>query len=186
VFEVDVDATPPCIYHDPGSQLIPRKPFLQLVLWIVGAGVLISLLLVVLAGRTPKLLYLSQSDLHLALEADYEGAVAGKPFSVVALLSNNTGTTAKNVQLEISMRTLADFDLLSVEPPAGALMEKNRWRTIASPTLKAGKTQQVVLRLQPKHAGTKHVIVRLVSYGNVYHGMADLPVLVEEAPESDY
>jgi len=36
------------------------------------------------------------------------------------------------------------------------------------------------MTLRPQKAGTLHVMVRLVSGGNVFHGLADLPVIVEE------
>ncbi len=182
IFEVSQTATPPCVYHDPRSRLLDRRGFLQVAVWVGAAAV--ALLLIGLIGlrlqgppSPPK-----QADLGLAIEADYEGAVVGRAFDVTALVTNGSRSPVNGVRLEIARRSLEVFDLLSVKPPAGGPKNIGKWRVISYPTMRPRESRRIVMTLVPKKPGTLHVMVRLVSAGNVFHGLADLPVVVEEEP----
>jgi hypothetical protein len=52
-------------------------------------------------------------------------------------------------------------------------------------TLEGRERRRVSLSLIPRKAGIVHLVVRLVSADNVYHGLADLPVIVEPAGSTE-
>jgi hypothetical protein len=122
--------------------------------------------------------------LDLAIEANYEGAVVGQPFPVTALIYNTSSLWAATVRFEIAGRSLDEFELVSVEPRpvSGARRRRGRWEILSYPALRPGGRQRIILEVIPKRPGTLHLTVRLVSGDNLYHGMADLPVIVEPGP----
>jgi hypothetical protein len=180
LFEVSESATPPCVYHDPSVRVLARRPLLKLVLVATGMAAAAMLLfgLFKLGLRGPAIP--EQADLGLLVEADYEGAVVGKPYTVTAVVYNTSPAPVTGVRFEIAKRSLEVFDLLSVKPATGGAMEHGKWRSISYPALRPGERRRIRMTLRPKMAGTLHVMVRLVSGGNVFHGLADLPVIVEE------
>ena len=180
IFEVSESATPPCVYHDPRSQLIARGRWVRAALWTGVAAAAVLLLGLVMLSFQPPLP--AQVDLQLAVEANYAGVVQGKPFPVTALVSNTSDAPVSDVRVEIAKRSLEVFDLLTVKPPANAIRDRGKWRVVSYPTLRPGETRRIVITLVPKKTGTLHVMLRLVSGGNIYHGLSDLPVIVEANP----
>jgi hypothetical protein len=180
LFEVSESATPPCVYHDPSVRVLARRPLVKLVLVAAGMAAAAMLLygLVKLGLRGPAVA--EQADLGLMVLADYEGAVAGQPYTVTAAVYNSSAAPVAGVRFEIAKRSLEVFDLLSVEPATGRAVDHGKWRSISYPALGPGERRRITMTLRPKMAGTLHVMVRLVSGGNVFHGLADLPVIVEE------
>ena len=181
IFEVSESATPPCVYHDPGDRLLVRRRLVRIAVWAAAAAAVAILLFGLVRLNVRGAALPEQADLGLVVEADYEGAVAGEPYTVTAAVSNRSSAPVAGVRFEISKRTLEVFDLLAVQPPAGAVIDRGKWRVVSYPTLHPGETRRIVMTLRPKKTGTLHVIVRLVSGGNIFHGLADLPVIVEEA-----
>ena len=181
IFEVSESATPPCVYHAPNERVVVSRRLGQLLIWVAMAAVvaLIGFGVARLRGPPgpppiPKL--------ELAIEADYEGAVVGEPFTVTALIYNTSDLWAASVRFEIAGRSLDQFELVSVTPRPTAAARRGRWEMLSYPPLDPGGRQRIDLHLIPKKAGTLHLTVRLVSGDNLYHGMADLPVIVEPPP----
>jgi hypothetical protein len=150
---------------------------------------IVSGLFEVSESATPPCVYHDPSDRVLArrallklvlVEADYEGAVVGEKYTVTAVVYNTSAAPVTGVRFEIAKRSLQVFDLLSVEPATRRAAEHGKWRSISYPALRPGERRRITMTLRPKKAGTLHVMVRLVSGGNVFHGLADLPVIVEE------
>jgi hypothetical protein len=181
IFEVSESATPPCVYHDPADRLLPRRRLLRIALWVaaIASVAMVSLGLSRMQLQAPAIP--RQADLGLVVEADYKGAIAGKRYTVTAVVFNSSDRPVTGARFEISQRTLAAFDLLSVKPSAERPVRRGKWWVISYPALGPGEKRQIVMDLRPKRAGTLHVMVRLVSGGNVFHGLADLPVVVEES-----
>jgi hypothetical protein len=179
LFEVSESAIPPCVYHDPADRLLARRRLLRIAVWVtvIAAAAILFFGLVRLSVRGPAIP--EQADLGLVVEADYKGAIVGEPYAVTAIVFNTSAVPVTGVRFEIAKRSLAAFELLSVKPP-GATVDRGKWRVISYPALRPGESRRIVMTLKPKHAGTLHVMVRLVSGGNVFHGLADLPVVVEE------
>ncbi|MFB3881158.1 MAG: hypothetical protein ACE149_07835 [Armatimonadota bacterium] len=180
VFEVSDSATPPCVYHDPADRLLPRRRLLRFALWAAAFAsiAILSLGLARMGSRPPALP--EQADLGLVMEASYEGAVVGKQYTVRAVVFNSSDRPATGARLEIAQRTLEAFSLVSVRPSGGEPATQGRWTVVSRLALGAGESRPVDIELKPKRTGTLHVMVRLVSSGNVFHGLADLPVIVEE------
>ncbi len=178
IFEVSESATPPCVYHTPNERVVVRRRLAQLLIWVAMAAVvaLITFGVARLRGppRPPPI-----PKLELAIEADYEGAVVGEPLTVTALIYNTSDLWAASVRFEIAGRSLEQFELVSVTPRPAAAVRRGRWQTLSYPPLDPGGQQRIDLQVIPKEAGTLHLTVRLVSGDNLYHGMADLPVIVE-------
>ena len=179
IFEVSESATPPCVYHDPSDRLLVRRRLVRIALWVTAAAAAAILLFGLVRLNFSGPMLPEQADLGLVLEADYEGAIVGEAFAVTAVVSNASGAPVRGVRFEIAKRSLAVFDLVSVEPAGGAARDRGKWRVISYPTLGPGESRRIVMTLTPKQAGTLHVMVRLVSGGNIFHGLADLPVVVE-------
>ncbi len=182
IFEVDELATPPCVYHDPGDRLVVRRRVLRVAVWAAAIAAVAILVFGLVRLRTGGAAFPEQAALGLVVEADYQGAVVGEAYNVTAVLSNNSAAPVTGVRFEIAKRTLAAFDLITVMPRGGPVVDRGKWRVMSYPTLAPGESRRVVLILKPKTSGTLHVMVRLVSSGNIFHGLADLPVLVEEKP----
>ncbi len=181
IFEVGESATPPCVYHTPNERVVVSRRALQALVWVVAVVVigLIGFGLARLKGppQPPRVV-----KLELAIEADYEGAVVGERFTVAAAIYNRSDLRAANVRFEIAARSLEEFDLVSVTPTPVAAAKRGRWEMLSYPALGPGRRQRITLEMIPKRSGTSHLTVRLVSGENLYHGMADLPVIVEPAP----
>ena len=180
LFEVSESATPPCVYHDPSDRVLARRPLLKLVLvaTAVAAAAILLFGLAKLGLRGPAVP--EQADLGLLVEADYEGAVVGEQYTVTAWVYNTSAAPVTGVRFEIAKRSLEVFELLSVEPATRRAEDHGKWRAISYPALRPGDRRPVKMTLKPKKAGTLHIMVRLVSSGNMFHGLADLPVIVEE------
>ncbi len=181
IFEVSESATPPCVYHDPRERLLARRRLVQVAISLAALAAAAVLLFGLLRLSIRPPVVPEQADLGLVVEADYKGAVVGQPVTVTAVISNQSDVPVGEVRFEIASRTLAVFDLASVMPPAQSIQDHGKWRVISYPELRARERRRVTVTLIPKQAGLLHLTVRLVSSGNVFHGLADLPVIVEEA-----
>jgi len=181
VFEVSETATPPCVYHTPNERVVVRRRLLEWMVWALVGLVLVSLVLGVVRLREPEARVPRTAKLELVVEATYEGAVVGRPDAVTAVISNTSALRADDVRFEIAKRSLEEFELVSVSPRPTERKEQGMWEVFGFPPMRPLEQRRIVLEVAPKKAGTLHLQVRLVSDGNVFHGMADLPVIAEEA-----
>ncbi len=179
IFEVSETATPPCVYHTPNERVLAKRPVVQGLLWIMVGVVTAGLVfgLARLRGPAPE----PAARLELAVEADYGGAVVGEPYTVTAVIYNASDVPAGGIRFEIAGSSLEDFELLSAAPAPAMAVRHGNWQLLSYPALEPGERRRLALELRPLKAGTLHLLVRLVSGDNVYHGMADLPVIVQPA-----
>lgn len=179
IFEVGETATPPCVYHSPNDRVVLKRRVLRGLAWVmVGAVVAVLIFgLVRLRATAPPPVV----ELRVAIEADYMGAVVGQPYKVTAVIYNKSDELAEGIRLEIAEGSLEDFQLLAVTPEPAAAHKHGKWETLSYATLGAKEQRRVSVRVIPRKVGTVHLVVRLVSADNVYHGLADLPVIVEPA-----
>jgi hypothetical protein len=184
VFEVSEAATPPCVYHVPSDRVLVKRRLTDWLAWTVGAMLVIGLALGVARLREPAVVAPPVATLNLRVEASYADAVVGKP-EHVAVSIRNTSTTlrVKDVRVEVEKTSLADLELVSVSPPPLAREELGKWEVLHYPDMQPSEQRRVSLEVVPKRAGALHLRVRVVTEGNVYHGMADLPVIAEPAKE---
>ena len=179
IFEVGETAMPPCVYHAPNDRVVQRRRFLRGLAWVMIGVVAAALIfgLVRLRATAPP----PAAELGVAIEADYMGAVVGQPYTVTAVIYNKSDVPVGGIRLEITESSLDDFQLLAVTPAPAAVHKHGKWEMLSYAALGARERQRVSVRVIPRKAGTVHLVVRLVSADNVYHGMADLPVIVEPA-----
>ena len=179
IFEVGETAMPPCVYHAPNDRVVLRRRVLSGLAWVMIGVVAAALIfgLVRLRGTSPP----PAVELGVAIEADYLGAVVGEPYTVTAVIYNKSDVPASGIQLEIAESSLKDFELLAVTPAPAAAHRRGKWETLSYGSFEAGERRRVSLSLIPRKAGTAHLVVRLVSADNLYHGLADLPFIVEPA-----
>jgi hypothetical protein len=178
IFQVSESATPPCVYHTPAGRVVVSGRLLKALIWALVVAVIVVTGFGVARLRGPP----PTVKLGLAIEADYEGAVVGQPFPVTATIHNMSTLWAANVRFEIAERSLDDFELVSVAPRPLAEAKRGIWQTLSYPSLRPGGRQRIVLHMIPRRSGSLHLSVRLVSGGNLYHGMTDLLVIAEPAP----
>jgi len=183
IFEVSETATPPCVYHGPDDRVVLKRRVLRGLAWVMIGVVTGALIFGLVRLRGPAVP--PPVRLELAVEADYIGAVVGEPYTVTAVMYNTSDAPAGGIRFEIAQSSLEEFKLLSVTPAPAAVVEHGRWEMLSYPALQPGERRRVGLALVPQRAGTLHVRVRLVSGDNIYHGMADLPVIVEPAAEGE-
>lgn len=181
IFEVSESATPPCVYHTPNERVVVSRRLLRVLIWAL-AVVVIGLIAFGVARLRGPPQPPPVARLDLAIEASYEGVVVGQPFPVTAIIYNTSSLLAATVRFEIAGRSLDEFEMVSVEPEPEAKAKRGRWEMLSYPALEPGGRQRIRLQMIPKRSGTLHLTVRLVSGDNLYHGMADLPVIVEPAP----
>ncbi len=179
IFEVGETAMPPCVYHTPNDRVVRSRRVLRGLAWVMIGAVAAVLIagLVRLRATAP----LPAAELGVAIEADYMGAVVGQPYAVTAVIYNKSDVPVGGIRLEIAESSLDDFLLLAVTPEPAAVHKHGKWELLSYASLGARERQRVSVKVIPRKAGTVHLVVRLVSADNVYHGLADLPVLVEPA-----
>jgi len=186
VFEVSKEATPPCAHHAPKeSILLPRRGG-RVLLWVALAAAVF-----VLAYGLARMLWPTGAgtpvaavpELELAVEADYRGAVVGEAYRVMALLYNASDVVAENVRFEVAKESFKALYLKEVRPQPSARGESGRWQVFSYPPLNPRERRSIALELVPREPGTFHLVVRLLSDEQNYHGMADLPITVAK-PES--
>lgn len=180
VFEVSATATPPCVYHTPNQRVTVRRIGVQALAWVAVAATVFGLGFLVARLLWPRTPSSAQPRLELAVEADYGGAAIGKPYTVTAVVYNTSDVTAEDVRVEISEQSLAQFHLRSVRPEPVRQGKYGQWWMLSYDSLVPHERRRVTLELEPKATGVLHVTVRLVSGEHVYHGMADLPVVVAQ------
>jgi hypothetical protein len=148
--------------------------------------VLVVLVIAVLGYGFARLLSPPDSypapHLELSVEADYKGAVVGEPHAVTAQIYNPSGAVVPGIRFEIAEQSLEQFDLRSSAPEPEAIERHGVWRMLSYPALAPRERRRISLELVPKTAGAHHLLMRLVSGDNLFHGMADLPIVVEKAP----
>lgn len=179
IFDVTETATPPCVYHAPIDRIVGKRRVLRGLAWVTVGAVLAVLIFGLLRLRTtaPP----PAAELGVAIEADYMGAVVGQPYTVTAVIYNKSDVPVGGIRLEITESSLDDFQLLAVTPEPAAAHKHGKWEMLSYAALGARERRRVSVKVIPRKAGTVHLVVRLVSADNVYHGMADLPVIVEPA-----
>ena len=187
VFEVSEDATPPCIYHTPNERVLVRRRVAYLLIGILFVLVVGALIYGIMRMEEPQAVEPGPaiSRLDLAVEADYKGAVVGKPYMVTALIYNTSNVSAEGVRLEIARASLEHLHLVEAKPKPLERTERGLWEMLYYPALDVGEHIAINLSLLPNKAGTVHLTVRLVSGNNVYHGMTDLPIAVAEPPDAE-
>jgi len=179
-FEVSDDATPPCGYHSPrGSVVVRQRPQPALVAVGLAAALFVLGYALVRLFWMPAPAAAPQSELELAIEADYSAAVLQEPYTVTALIYNPSDVVADRVRLEIRKDSLERFELHSVRPEPTWCTESGQWRVLAYAGMYPRERRRIALELIPLEAGTHHLVVGLRSGEGTYHGMADLPITVE-------
>lgn len=184
-FEVSPEATPPCGYHAPrdsmavkrGSQLRSLVPALAVGLVVLAYG--LFRLLQPTAPTTPP--PPPPGELRLAVEVDYEGAAVGESYTLMAEIYNASDAVVSEVRFEIAKEFLDQFELLAIVPRPDRTRVSGQWQTFCYPAVHPRERRTIRLELEPKTAGTFHLIAHLVSGEGAYHGMTDLPVVVKEA-----
>lgn len=182
VFEVSESATPPCVYHTPGQNVLVRRLGARSLVWVLLAAALVTLGYGVVRLRWPAPPVQIKPTLELAVEADYGGAVVRSPYTVVAIVHNKSDITARKVRLDVSEELLRHFYLNAVrpEPEPGSPRKAGDWRSFSYGDLSPRERRRVALELVPRDEGDFHIKVRLVSDDNAFHGVADLPVKVRK------
>lgn len=185
-FDATGDSTPPCDQHKPRSSLLTSQRTIWPVL-LIGLVAALVLVYAVIQFRQPMELLPQrpQDDLRMAVEADFRAAVVGQPYGVTAEIKNTADDTVGGIRLQISKESLRHFRLMRTEPRADAVEEMGEWRAYVYHDLRPHETRKIEIELIPKHAGSHHLAVRLVSRGaREYHGLADFPVSVAAASET--
>lgn len=184
-FDATADATPPCDQHTPGELVLaPRGSFWPALL--IGVIAALALAYSLLQFRQPSeiLPQRPQDDLRMAVEADFRAAVVGRPYVITAELRNTAAYTIGGIRLQISKDSLRYFRLVGTLPRADAVEEMGEWKAYVYGDMRPHETRRIVMELIPKHPGSHHLAVRLVSRGSrEYHGMADFPVRVAAQSE---
>lgn len=175
-FEAAPDATPPCDQHIPGEMVsVQSKGYLP----FAAAGVALALLVLVYAllllrGPAPPV------ALKLFVEAD-QHAVLDVPYVVRVEMANPGDRVANGVRLQVNRTSLRSFRLLRAVPRENAVeTRRGEWLALSYPALQPGERKGIDLHLLPISAGVRHLVITLVSSGNNYHGMADVPVTIAE------
>ena len=179
IFTVGETAMPPCVYHTPSDRVVRRRRVLRGLTWVMVGAVAAALIFGLMRLRATA--HPAAVELGVAIEADYMGAVVGQPYKVTAVIYNKSDVPAGGIQLEIAESSLEDFQLLAVTPEPAAAHKHGKWETLSYATLGAKERRRVSVNVIPRKVGTVHLVVRLVSADNVYHGLVDLPVIVEPA-----
>jgi hypothetical protein len=185
VFDVSEDSAPPCGCHTPRDAVLVRRwgrwalVAVGLATALFALGYAVSRALVPAAGP-PR----SPAELQWDIAADYRGAAVGEPYTVMAQFYNRSDQTIEGVRFEIDQQSLEKFDLRSVRPGPSGRDQSERWQGLCYPDMHPRERRTIALELVPKSAGTFHLIVRLISGDQVYHGMADLPIVVGARGES--
>ena len=177
-FEVSEEATPPCGYHTARVSIQVRRWGVHILVWVGLAAALFALgygLLVLFRAAPPVPL---PPELELAVEADYGGAVVGRPYTVEVLIYNASDGVVENIRLEIGKESLDTLYLSEVRPEPLLRGESGRWRVLAFPRLNPRERRRIAFVLVPRKAGPLHLVVRLLSGENAYHGQCDLPIMV--------
>lgn len=182
IFEVSHDATPPCVYHSPKDSILQRRALLGVLTWV-----LVVLVITILGYGVARLLSRPDSlpapELELSVEVDYTGAVVGEPHTVIAGIYNPSTMAVSGVRFEIASQSFEHFALKSTTPRPAKIEERGVWTTLSYGSVGPRARQRISLELVPKTAGSQHLLVRLVSGENVFHGMADVPIIVGETSE---
>lgn len=178
VFEVGEAATPPCGYHSPRETVRVRRWAVPILVSAALAGALLALGygLLGLFRQPPEVRPTPQ--LELAVEADYRGAVVGKPYMVQVLVYNDSDRPVEKIRLEIAKESLDTLYLSEVMPEPVGRGESDRWRVLSYPPLNPRERRRIAIVLVPRQAGPQHLVVRLRSGEETYHGRCDLPIMV--------
>jgi len=184
IFRVNAAATPPCVYHTPAESVLARRRLVQGLTWLLIAIVIGTLVYGLVRLRAPAPPRAAPGELSLEVEASYEGAVVGEPYRVTAIVLNRSDRT-RGIKLEISARSLQSFDLLSVDPEAEETEERGQWHVLRLSPLRPQERRPIALDLVPKQAGDLHLVLRLVSDENLFHGQLDFPITVEPRPQTE-
>jgi hypothetical protein len=176
LFDVAPDATPPCDQHTPGEAVLVRT---RGYLPFATAGVTLALVVLVYALlllRGPPL----PVELKLRVAAD-QNPVLGVPFAARVEMENVGKRVANGVRLQVNSASLQSFRLLRAAPAASARPAAHgEWLALSYPALQPGEERQIDLYLLPTAVGARNLVITLVSSGNTYHGMVDVPVIVAE------
>jgi len=178
IFHVNASATPPCVYHTPAERVLASRRLFQGLVWVLIAIVMGALVYGLIRLRGPSAPP-PAANLELEVQANYEGAVVGEPYRITAIADNRSSFAAGGVKLEISAGSLESFELLSVEPKPEGTENRGEWRILRLSELRPLERRQIVLDVMPRQAGNLHMVLRLVSGENLFHGQLDLPVTVE-------
>lgn len=185
VFDVSEDSAPPCGCHVPRDAVQVRHwgrwalAVVGLITAVFALGYAISRALAPAAAPPSP-----RPELQWDVAADYRQAVAGETYTVMAQFYNRSDQTIEKVRFEIDQKLLEEFDLRSVRPGPSGLEQSQHWHGLSYPDMHPRERRTIALELVPKSAGTFHLIVRVLSGENEYHGMADLPIVVAERGES--
>jgi hypothetical protein len=181
MFEARAEAIPPCGYHAPRRAILVRREG-RLAL-VVAAGLAAAVFALgygvvrlALPGPGPAR---PAGELQLAVEADYRGARVGETYTVMGQMYNTSDVVVTGVRFEILREFLGHFALRQVTPRPDRIAESGKWAVLAYPDLSPRERRTIRLDLEPKQAGVFHLKAQLASSDGGYHGMADLPIVVE-------
>ncbi len=181
-FEVSREATPPCAYHSPRSDLqVKRGGRIGLVaaiglaaaMFVLGYGLF-------RLTQAPRLPPPQPADLRLAVEADYRGTTLVQLYKVTVEITNDSETPASGLRLGIGNEFLKHFELVSVNPRSTGTSVSGEWQLLYYPELRPGERRTIVMDFAPKEIGTFDLRVQVTSSGNPGHGTVALPVRVKQ------
>ena len=180
VFEVGEDVAPPCGHHAPRAILLAKREgrwHLVIALGLVAAVFALAYGVIRLLQPGPEPTGVS-GELQLMVEADYRGAVAGRPYLVMAQIYNASDRIIKGVRLEVGKDFLKELDLRRLTPEPDRVHESAQWRVFSYPEMHPRERRTIALELVPKRPGTFHLLARLTTDRGSYYGRADLPIRV--------
>jgi hypothetical protein len=183
VFEVAVDATPPCDQHTPRENLLaPRRSIWPAI--IIGAVALLVLFYSVFQFQNPLDIPPEAPQKELDLEiVGARKATVNQPFPIEVTITNVSKKTVGGIRLQVSNESrLIRFRLVKMTPTADAWEEAGEWRAYTYPDLAPGEAHHISLEVMPRQGGSYQFSVRLFSHGSTFIGMAQLPVQIADSP----
>jgi len=119
-----------------------------------------------------------QARVKLALEGDAGGATVNRPYVIVLEVYNESEVAAENVRFMIEKEFLGQFAPLRLAGDTGHWQDAGRWMALRIGAIRPDERRRVPLTVLPRKAGRFELVVRLISEESIYHGMADLPIVV--------
>ncbi|UCC67147.1 MAG: hypothetical protein JSV79_08345 [Armatimonadota bacterium] len=178
VFEVSEEATPPCGYHTARESIQVRRWGVHALVWVGLAAAVFALGFGLLELFRAPPTAPPPPALELAVEADRGGAVVKGSYTAEVLIYNASDRVVEDIRLEIGKESLDTLYLSEVRPEPLLRGESGGWRVLAFPRLNPHERRRIALVLVPRKAGPQHLVVRLLSGENAYHGQCDLPIMV--------
>jgi hypothetical protein len=110
-------------------------------------------------------------------------AVAGQPFDVIVDVRDDSERPVRgSFRLQIARESPRRPTLLSAAPSPLERQKRGEWEDLLYPIPAAPQRWRGVLRFKARTAGASRLRIRLAFPEGVYHGVIELPLLVQTAP----